>query len=40
MGINKNGNAFIENNKSILLCEAEVNEISIHDMLLDFVKIN
>jgi len=40
MGINKNGNAFIENNKSILLCEAEVNEISIHDMLLDFVKMN
>jgi len=37
MGINKNGNAFIENKNGKLIHEAEVNEKYIHEMLLDFI---
>jgi len=37
MGINKNGNAFIENKNGKLIHEAVVNEKYIHEMLLDFI---
>jgi len=37
IGINKNGNAFIENKNGKLIHEAEVNEKYIHEMLLDFI---
>lgn len=37
IGINKNGNAFIENKNGKLIHEAEVNEKYIHEMLLYFI---
>ena len=37
MGINKNGNAHIENKNGKLICESEVNTKYIHEMLLDFI---
>jgi hypothetical protein len=37
MGINKNGNCFIENKKGKLIHESDVTEINIHDILFDFI---